>query len=169
MKTESLSHILNELKTTRAAILREIEKLPDTQLNAKPKREMWSMIQILHHLHLVEQSVTSNITYSLQNCEPQDVPRKMIPVTLDHIHIPDQFMPTETIMKRDQMIELLKASRARLLKVLGEIEDERELWRKSSSHPMLGELGLGQWLQFYERYERQYLYEIQEAKRALHR
>ncbi len=167
MKTESLSSILHELKETRAAVLHEIKKLPDTQLNAKPKRESWSIIQMLHHLHLVEQSVTSNITYALRTCKKCDVPRKMLPVTLDHVNMPEQLTPTETIMKRNEIEELLHASRTSLLECLQGVDDERELWTKATQHPMLGELGLGQWLQFYERYERHYLYEIKEAKRSL--
>ncbi len=43
--------------------------LNDTEVNVKPRRDKWSIIQILHHLHLVEQSVTSALAYALQKNE----------------------------------------------------------------------------------------------------
>lgn len=62
----SLETLVHSLQSTRSTLLSEIEMLNDTEVNVKPRRDKWSIIQILHHLHLVEQFVTSALVYALQ-------------------------------------------------------------------------------------------------------
>lgn len=62
----SLETLLQSLQSTRNTLLSEIEMLNDTEVNVKPRRDKWSIIQIMHHLHLIEQSVTSSLVYALQ-------------------------------------------------------------------------------------------------------
>lgn len=98
----SLESLVNSLQSTRSTLLSEIEMLNDTEVNVKPRRDKWSIIQILHHLHLVEQSVTSALVYALQKNERNTTPFKDLQLTLDRTHkreAPQQMKPTETLMK----------------------------------------------------------------------
>ena len=92
----SLESLVNSLQATRSTLLSEIEMLNDTEVNVKPRRDKWSIIQILHHLHLVEQSVIY---------ERNMTPFKDLQLTLDRTHkreAPQQMQPTETLMKNSK-------------------------------------------------------------------
>jgi hypothetical protein len=166
----SLATILEALSSTREEISQELDGLTDTQLNTKPKREKWSIVQNLHHLHLVEQAVTSSVTYALHKGETKDVPLKPVHVTTDRTHkreAPEQMKPTETIMKREQISGMLQSSRDKLLHTLHSIVDKQQLFEKVLQHPVFGELNLYQWLEFLDLHEQRHLEQIREAKRAL--
>ncbi|MBJ8079544.1 DinB family protein, partial [Bacillus cereus group sp. N12] len=77
----SLETLVHSLQSTRSTLLSEIEMLNDTEVNVKPRRDKWSIIQILHHLHLVEQSVTSALVYALQKKERKLAPFKAVSYT----------------------------------------------------------------------------------------
>lgn len=166
----SVKTILKALSSTRETIIQELDGLSDTQLNEKPRREKWSIVQNLHHLHLVEQAVTSGITYALHKSERKDVALKPVHLTADRTHkreVLDQMKPTETIMKREQICTLLQSSRDKLFHMLHSVTDEQDLFEKSLQHPVFGELSLYQWLEFLDLHEQRHLEQIQEAKRAL--
>ncbi|MFX3623007.1 MAG: DinB family protein [Ectobacillus sp.] len=162
--------LFTALATTRDMLWKEIEGLNDTQLNAKPKREKWSIVQNLHHLDLVEQSVISAIVNGLKKEECKEVPIKPVHLALDRTHkaeTPEQMRPTETLMKEEQIRNLLQNSRTKLLEVLGST-NKQELTEKYSNHPMFGELSLYQWVEFLNFHEQRHLEQIREAKQALH-
>ncbi|KEK23608.1 DinB family protein [Bacillus gaemokensis] len=166
----SLETLLQSLQSTRSALLSEIEMLNDTEVNVKPRRDKWSIIQIMHHLHLVEQSVTSALVYALQKKERKAVQLKDLQLTLDRTHkreAPQQMQPTETLMKKQQGIQLLEHSRQELLHTLHSIIDERELLDNSLKHPIFHELNLYQWIQFLDLHEQRHLTQLKEAKYAI--
>ncbi|MFD3447508.1 DinB family protein [Microbacteriaceae bacterium 4G12] len=165
----NMQAMLQALTHTREMILKEIEGLTDTQLNVKPKREKWSIVQNLHHLDLIEQAATSAIKVALQKGERKNTPMKSIDMTKDRTRkrqAPQQFMPTETIMKREQIQSLIELSRNKLLQIVNSAQTE-DLLELSSEHPVYGELNLYQWLEFLDLHEQRHLEQIQEAKRAL--
>lgn len=166
----SLETLLQSLQSTRNTLLSEIEMLNDTEVNVKPRRDKWSIIQILHHLHLVEQSVTASLVYALQKKDRKVVPLKDLQLTLDRTHkreAPQQMQPTETLMKKQQGIQLLEHSRAELLHTLHSIIDEKELFENSLKHPVFHELNLYQWIQFLDLHEQRHLTQLKEAKYAI--
>lgn len=165
-----LETLLQSLQSTRNTLLSEIEMLNDTEVNVKPRRDKWSIIQILHHLHLVEQSVTSSLVYALQKKDKKVVPLKDLQLTLDRTHkreAPQQMQPTETLVKKQQGIQLLEHSRADLLHTLHSIVDEKELLENSLKHPVFQELNLYQWVQFLDLHEQRHLTQLKEAKYAI--
>ncbi len=162
--------LVQYLTETREALWKKIEGLNDTHLNTKPKREKWSIMQNLHHLYLIEQSVTSAVSYGLQKSERKPVEAKPIHLTVNRtrkVEAPEQLRPTETIMKRDEIKELLKHSREKLFHLLHSVVDETELIEKSLRHPVFEELSLYQWFAFLAAHERRHIEQIQEAKRAI--
>jgi uncharacterized damage-inducible protein DinB len=171
MTQTSIQTILETLTNTRDKVVKEVASLHDTQLNAKPKREKWSIAQNLHHLHLVEQAVTSAITYALHKTERVQVTLKPVQATLNRAYkreAPEQMKPTDTIMKQDEIQDLLQTSRRELLHVIHSVTDERDLFEKAAKHPVFGEINVQQWLEFLDYHEKRHLAQIQEAKRALH-
>ncbi|MGI2747807.1 DinB family protein [Bacillus cytotoxicus] len=166
----SLETLLQSLQATRHALLSEVEMLNDTDVNIKPRRDKWSIIQIMHHLHLVEQSVTSALVYALQKREGKFVPLKDLQLMLDRTYkreAPQQMQPTETLMKKQQGIQLLEHSRQELLHTLHSIIDEKELYQNSLKHPVFQELSLYQWIQFLDLHEQRHLTQLKEAKHAI--
>ncbi|EMA6342142.1 DinB family protein [Bacillus cytotoxicus] len=166
----SLETLLQSLQATRHALLSEVEMLNDTDVNIKPRRDKWSIIQIMHHLHLVEQSVTSALVYALQKREGKFVPFKDLQLMLDRTYkreAPQQMQPTETLMKKQQGIQLLEHSRQELLHTLHSIIDEKELYQNSLKHPVFQELSLYQWIQFLDLHEQRHLTQLKEAKHAI--
>ncbi len=125
--------LLQSLQATRHALLSEVETLNDTDVNIRPRRDKWSIIQIMHHLHLVEQSITSALVYALQKREGKFVPFKDLQLTLDRTYkreAPQQMQPTETLMKKQHGIQLLEHSRQELLHTLHSIIDEKRTMPK---------------------------------------
>ncbi|MBO9128441.1 DinB family protein [Bacillus sp. 165] len=170
LNTVNVSNLLRDLTETRKTLWQEVEGLNDTQLNTKPKREKWSIMQNLHHLYLSEQAVTSTIIYALQKSERKPVKAKPVHLTVNRFHkaeAPEQLWPTETIMKRDEIRTLLEHSREQLLDVLQSITDEKDLTDKSIWHPIFEELSLYQWFEFLISHERRHTEQIQEAKVAI--
>ncbi|PER28135.1 DinB family protein [Bacillus cereus] len=166
----SLEGLVNSLHSTRGTLLSEIEMLNDTEVNVKPRRDKWSIIQILHHLHLVEQSVTSALVYALQKKERKLSPFKDLQLTLDRTHkreAPQQMHPTETLMKKQQGIQLLEHSRQELLHALHSVIDENELFENGLKHPIFNDLNLYQWVQFLDLHEQRHLTQLKEAKHAI--
>lgn len=168
----SIEMLLQGLQVTRTTILSEIEMLTDTEVNTKPRRDKWSIIQILHHLHLVEQSVTSALLYALHKNERKPVPHKDLQFMLDRTkkrEAPQQMEPTETLMKKQQMIQLLHNSREKLVHALHSVVDERDLVEKSLKHPVFHELNLYQWVQVLDLHEQRHLTQLKEAKYSVYK
>lgn len=166
----SLENLLQSLHATRSTLLSEIEMLNDTEINVKPRRDKWSMMQILHHLHLVEQFVTSSLVYALHKKEKKVVPLKDLQSVLNRTYKKEasqQVQPTETLMKKQQGIQLLEHSRAELLHALQSVTDEKELLENSLKHPVFQELNLYQWVQFLDLHEQRHLTQLKEAKHAI--
>ncbi|GHA61303.1 DinB family protein [Pontibacter akesuensis] len=55
------------LEQTRNRLLDELESLDETQLNAAPAEEKWSINQHVAHLTLVDKATLGNILYKLQH------------------------------------------------------------------------------------------------------
>lgn len=166
----NMETLLRGMSSTRRMILSEIEMLTDTEINTKPRRDKWSIMQVLHHLHLVEQSVTSAIVYALHKNERKVVPLQDLQATLDRTRkreASQQMQPTETLMKKAQMIQLLQSSREKLLNVLHSIVNEKELFERSLKHPVFDELNLYQWVQFLDLHEQRHLTQLKEAKHSI--
>ncbi|MCP8968524.1 DinB family protein [Ectobacillus ponti] len=169
--TAGLAAVLQSLEHTREKLLQEVQGLSDVQLNSKPKREKWSIMQNLHHLHLIEQAVAASVDDALRHSEREQLYAKPVERTLDRtykVEAPEQVRPTETILKEEQIRQMLAHSRGELLKVLQQVTDEMEVLEKSSRHPIFGKLSLQQWLEFLNHHEQRHIAQIQEAKRALH-
>lgn len=167
----SIEVLLQGLQVTRKNVLSEIEMLTDTEVNTKPRRDKWSIIQILHHLHLVEQSVTSALLYALQKNERNPVPHKDLQIMLDRTEkrkAPQQMQPTETLIKKQQMIQLLHDSQEKLFHTLHSIVDKQELLDKSLKHPIFDELNLYQWVQVLDLHEQRHLTQLKEAKYSIY-
>ena len=122
--------------------------LNDTEVNVKPRRDKWSIIQILHHLHLVEQSVTSALVYALQ--KEKLAPFKDLQLTLDRTHKRSSSAneTNRNFNEKQQGIQLLEHSRQELLHALHSVIDENELF-ENGLKSIFNDLNLYQWVQFY--------------------
>ncbi|MEC2537153.1 DinB family protein, partial [Bacillus cereus] len=97
-------------------------------------------------------------------------PFKDLQLTLDRTHkreAPQQMQPTETLMKKQQGIQLLEHSRQELLHALHSVIDEKDLFENGLKHPVFNDLNLYQWVQFLDLHEQRHLTQLKEAKHAI--
>jgi len=75
--------------------------------------------------------------------------------------------PAEDLFTVQQIMDLLDASRKKLITFLDTIEDKSILSEKSVKHPALGELPLDQWIEQIYLHEQRHIEQIKEIKGAL--
>lgn len=163
-----MNQLINDhLCKTRNDLVEEIKVLSDTQLNAKPDANSWSIAQICHHLVLVEESTVKAIAWGLKQEVNKQMERKNVQLIVDRtkkITAPKIVEPADDFFTVKQIIELLDASRKKLTTFLNTIEDPTILAEKSVNHPAIGELALDQWLEQIYFHEQRHIEQIKEIK-----
>ncbi|MFJ8101940.1 DinB family protein [Lysinibacillus sp. NPDC096212] len=166
-----MNQLINDrLCETRNNLLEEIKVLSDTQLNAKPDANSWSIAQVCHHLALVEESSVKAIAWGLKQEDNKQTERKNVQLIVDRtkkISAPKIVEPTEGFFTVQQIIELLDDSRKKLTTFLNTIEDPSILAEKSVKHPAIGELPLDQWVEQIHFHEQRHIEQIKEIKAFL--
>ncbi|MGE7694448.1 DinB family protein [Lysinibacillus sp. NPDC094177] len=163
-----MNQLINDhLCKTRNDLVEEIKVLSDTQLNAKPDANSWSIAQICHHLVLVEESTVKAIAWGLKQEVNKQMERKNVQLIVDRtkkITAPKIVEPADDFFTVKQIIELLDDSRKKLTTFLNTIEDPTILAEKSVKHPAIGELALDQWLEQIYFHEQRHIGQIKEIK-----
>ncbi|MCL1698336.1 DinB family protein [Lysinibacillus sp. BPa_S21] len=161
------SLINNHLYETRNNLLEEIKLLNDTQFNAKPDANSWSIAQVCHHLTLTETTFVRAITWGLKQEDSQPTERKNIHLIADRtkkVPAPEIVEPAEDFFTVQQIIELLDDSRKKLTTILDTIDDPSILAVKSVKHPVFGDLPLDQWVELVYIHEQRHIEQIKEIK-----
>ncbi|MFJ7979913.1 DinB family protein [Lysinibacillus xylanilyticus] len=161
------SLINDHLCETRNNLVEEIKLLSDTQFNAKPDTNSWSIAQVCHHLTLTEESFVRVIAWGLKQENSQQTERKNVHLIADRtkkIPAPEIVEPAEDFFTVQQIIELLDDSRKKLTTFLDTIEDPSILAEKSFKHPVFGELPLDQWVEVIYIHEQRHIEQIKEIK-----
>ncbi|MFB7155652.1 DinB family protein [Lysinibacillus sp. NPDC056232] len=163
-----MNQLINDhLCETRNNLVEEIKVLSNTQFNAKPDANNWSIAQICHHLILVEESTVKVIAWGIKQVDNKQTERKNFDIIVDRTKkftAPKIVEPAEDFFTVQQIIELLEDSRKKLTTYLDTIEDKSLLAEKSVKHPVLGELPLDQWVEQIYFHEQRHIGQIKEIK-----
>jgi DinB superfamily len=164
--------VYDNLNKTRSDLVKEITDLTDGQFICKSDREMWSIAQVCHHLILVEEASLKAIAWGLSEVENSPTEQKKIDLILldrtKKFKAPKIVEPGVEPFEVQQMIDLLKESRYKLMTFLNGIEDTSILMERSVKHPALGELLLAQWIEQIYLHEQRHIQQIIELKLLLH-
>jgi len=166
-----MNQLINDhLYETRNNLVEEIKLLNDSQLNAKPDANSWSIAQVCHHLVLVEESSVKAIAWGLKQEDNKQTERKNVQLIVDRtkkITAPKIVEPGKVVFTVQQIIDLLDNSREKLIAFLNTIEDPSILAEKSFKHPAIGELPLDQWVEQIHFHEQRHIEQIKEIKAFL--
>jgi len=158
-------NIIEHLLTTREKLLKELTNC--TNINQKPSNDSWSIAQVCHHLYLSEKTFTKAIKYGLSKKNDESAPIVNIQLILDRskkVPAPEMVVPTEDSLEKEEIMELLKESRNKLLELLNSIEDSSILRKKTVEHPVFGKLPLNQWVEIIYLHEERHIEQIKEIR-----
>jgi len=164
-----MNKLVNDnLYETRNNLVKEITLLSNAQFNSKPDMDNWSIAQVCHHLVLVEEASIKAIAWGLKEIDLTQKERKNVQLILldrtKKIKAPKIVEPDVEPFEVQQIIDLLNASRKKLMTFLNTIEDQSILAEKSVKHPALGELPLDQWIEQIYLHEQRHIEQIKEIK-----
>ncbi|MBM7585330.1 putative damage-inducible protein DinB [Bacillus pakistanensis] len=164
-----MEQYLEHNKRIRAELLNSVNTLSDEQLNRKVEEDSWTVMQILHHLYLMEGSIAKTIQSTLEKGEKQTVDSKPIELTVNRskkVEAPSFVEPSLEFITLEEIKEKLKQSRNALLQVVSSSNSE-ELKKKAFPHPVFGLVSLEQWVPFIGYHEKRHLEQMEELKAKL--
>ncbi|RLQ92187.1 DinB family protein [Planomicrobium sp. Y74] len=152
-----------ENEIIRQRIFKAVEELSDEKLNKKPAEGKWSPMQILDHLHLMENVIARNISKELDRGNSKKAMKKPIQLTVSRtikVDAPSYTEPSEDFITLVEMTEKLASSRANLNAVYDNAPKEL-LKTKSMPHPVFGKVPLFQWFPFIGLHEKRHLKQLE--------
>ncbi|PLS01897.1 DinB family protein [Neobacillus cucumis] len=160
---------MEENKKIREEVLHSVTGLTDEQLNTQVHEGRWSIMQVLHHLYLLERAITYAISNQLANGESKNVSDKPIHLAVNRstkVNAPSVVQPSNKFISLKEMKEKLSQSREALSKVIN-TADPSLLEQRAYPHPIFGELSLKQWIPLIGLHEKRHLAQIEELKEEL--
>ncbi|MED2974525.1 DinB family protein [Fictibacillus sp. B-59209] len=157
---------MNQNEEIRRQLLETVSGLSDDQLNEPEEKGRWSIMQTLHHLYLMEKSITIIISNRLKSKITVSAEPKPIEMTVDRsrkVDAPVFAVPTKRYLTLEKIKEKLEESRNELNKVANS-NDQEALEQKSYPHPVFGPMPLKQWIPFVGYHEKRHLAQIEEIK-----
>lgn len=164
-----MEQYLEQNKSIRQELLNTVSNLSDEQLNKEVEEGRWTIMQVLHHLHIIEDGVAKAIQYTLKKGEKQSVKAKPIELTVDRttkIEAPSFADPEAKFITLEEMKDKLKESRNTLLQVVSS-SDKNQLKEKAYPQPIFGLMSLDQWVPFIGYHEKRHIEQIEELKEKL--
>lgn len=149
----------------RHTILKAVEPFDDGLLNEKPSDDAWSAMQILDHLHKMEETITAGVAKTAKKNERKKAMKKPIQVSVSRkvkVEAPNHTVPEDKFFTLDEMKEKLNDSRNRLYEVYAHL-DEDTLENNSMPHPVFGNVPLVQWFPFIGYHEKRHLLQLEET------
>lgn len=176
---EGLREILAGIESARHDLCRSVADMSQELLDTRPSADAWSAGEILHHLYLIEKSLTRGMEKGLGEAERRNVPAGAGPDetvihSLDRYSIetnplrasaPARVIPSRAEKKED-LLAALERSRSELLLVF-EKASAHDLSEARFPHPIFGDLNVYQWMVFLGKHERRHTRQIVETRRAL--
>lgn len=149
----------------RHTILKKVEPFDDQALNEKPSENEWSAMQILDHLHKMEEAITAGVAKTAEKNQRKKAMKKPIQVSVIRklkVDAPNHTVPEDRFFTLEEMKEKLNTSRNRLYEVYTHT-DEETLENNSMPHPVFGDVPLVQWFPFIGYHEKRHLAQLEET------
>jgi hypothetical protein len=170
-----LQEIIENIQASRERLLEAVSGLDQDAFNRRPSADTWSVGEILHHLQLMETSVTrileKQVTRGLAGGLPTDTSTGSVLGTLDQFSVetaaerivaPQGFVPTRGL-DRKELLDGLASSRAALLRETARAGSV-DLGQLHFPHPVLGRLDMYQWVLYLGQHELRHLHQIERSQ-----
>ncbi len=173
-----LAELLAYTERQRAGLFDAVSLIPEALRDRRLDPAIWSVAEVLEHLHRVEKGIARLLTRSVEQAkaaglEPEHEGGSMLG-SLDtlrlldrsfHLSAPDPVMPRGDLTAA-QAVAALTESRQVLVSAL-EAGDGLALGRIEYPHPLLGSLNLYQWVLFVGQHEARHAGQLQDIARRL--
>ncbi len=165
-----IAELLAELEQSRRELLSVVQALPESQRDAAPVGDAWSVSQILEHLSIVEDSggrLISKLMKQAQEAGAFESDASSVLGSLDafgfedqtrRIEAPDMVCPKSGLTTA-QALERMQAVRERLVEKLLQ-GSGLALGTVSFPHPIFGPLNGYQWILTIAKHERRHMAQI---------
>jgi hypothetical protein len=173
--TVRLREVVDTLQAARSRLLDGVGSLSQEDLDASSSKDGWSTGEILHHLQLIELSVSRVIGRLLEQGTRDGLgpdPRTdsvlgsldqfSIEISLQKVVTPTPFTPQKGCAKQ-ALLDGLAGSRAALLAVV-EKAGSFDLSQLTFPHPVLGRIDGYQWLLYVAQHELRHLHQIERSR-----
>jgi len=160
---------MEENMKVREEILQSVGGLSDEKLNERLEDGSWTIMQMLEHLYLMENSIVHTISDQLANGENKTVDDKPIHLTTNRskkVDAPSFVIPSINFITLEEIQSKLAESRDTLINVI-ESADPSLFEQRAYPHPSFGDLSLKQWIPFIGLHEKRHLAQIEELKEKL--
>ncbi|CAM3024164.1 DinB family protein [Paenibacillus sediminis] len=160
---------MEETQKAREQIWQSVSDLSDQQLNEHVEAGKWSIMQVLEHLYLTEQTVLKGISNALESEENNPTEPKPVHLVVDRtrkLEAPAHLVPSDTFTTLQEIKSKLDQSREALTTLVAGISED-DLKQKSFQHRNLGLLNVEQWISFIGYHEGRHLAQIEEYKEKL--
>jgi uncharacterized damage-inducible protein DinB len=173
---QKLCEIVADTEEKRRALLESVRDWSQAQLDFRAQPDAWSAGEILHHLHLIEASITKLLAKQTIKAQQQNIGSDTSDGSwlnsLDHMPIesrerkmkaPPYVAPQQGGLMKEELLALLRGSRAEFLATIERASDY-DLAQLTFPHPFLGDLNLYQWILFVGKHEARHTTQIVEVK-----
>jgi hypothetical protein len=174
-----MSTVAEELAASRSRLLGSVASLSQEDLDFSPSADRWSAGEILHHVRLVEASVTRVLDKLAARAKETGVPadagadgaenvilhsldRFDIESATDRITAPASLVPTKGMTARE-LLDGLAGTRAALMTVLDKC-NRFDLTKVLFPHMVFGKLDGYQWALFAAKHEERHRRQIEKLK-----
>jgi uncharacterized damage-inducible protein DinB len=173
MEYTSVAQIFETIDKTRERLYKRVESLTDTQANAHPGENAWSITDIIEHLMILENRLAQMMKMMLTKAEgaskgKSDGAIKIKPFSLDQFIersqrekyvAPEAVRPSGAANLPD-LLARMRASREELHTLQPRIE-ATDLSMLTYPHPAFGPLDFYQWLALIGLHEERHLSQIE--------
>jgi len=172
-----LEEIVHEIEAARSELIHIVSDLDEAATGSRADPGQWSIGEILHHLVLMENLVTTLLERQIQKAKDRGIgadtsteslihslDRFSIETVVDKITAPQSVAPAQGLT-RDELLSLLSDSRAKLRRAISEV-DGIDLSQMHFPHPVFGRIDMYQWILYVGKHERRHIAQIARAKGA---
>jgi hypothetical protein len=172
-----LEEIVKDIEAARSELITMVSDLDESATGARAAPGQWSIGEIMHHLVLMENLVTTLLEKQIPRARDRGIGADtnsesvvhsldwyQIEKVVDKLTAPQSVVPAAGLT-RGELLSLLSDSRAKLLRAISEA-DGIDLSQMHFPHPVLGRLDMYQWILFVGKHERRHIAQIARVKGA---
>jgi len=172
-----MEEIVKEIDAARSELIHVVSDVDGAATGAREAPGQWSIGEIMHHLVLMENLVTTLLEKQIPRAKDRGVGADTsteslihsldcyaIETVVDKLTAPQSVVPAQG-RTRGELLSLLSDSRARLKLAIDEA-DGIDLSQMHFPHPVLGRLDMYQWILFVGKHERRHIAQIARVKGA---
>jgi hypothetical protein len=173
-----LTELLDYADVQRIALLDAVAAVPVPLRERQPAPEVWSVAQVLEHLHLTEQGIAWLVSWHVGEAKAAGLPLEResgsMLGSLDAFRIPEFIQPVQSpglvrprgMMTAEQALNALTESR-KVLRTAAMVGDGLALGTITYAHVVLGTLNMYQWILFVGQHEARHAAQIRRIGQQL--